>query len=79
MKEDESFFGLNNFLAMGSAKDPLIRTIPIPLTPSGVEMAAIVSSFPGENPTEEVVEEPLFKGSASSLLFAPGRDDHDFL
>jgi hypothetical protein len=29
---------------MGSAKEPLIRTIPIPLSPNGVDMAAIVSS-----------------------------------
>ena len=79
MRLEGSLFGLNNFLAIGSAKDPLIRTIPMPLTPNGVERAAIVSSSLGENLFEEVVEEPLFKGSASSLLFAPGRDDRDLL
>jgi hypothetical protein len=42
-------FGLNSLVAMGSAKEPLIRTIPMPLTPKGVEMAAIVSSSPEEN------------------------------
>ena len=29
---------------MASADEPLIRTTPIPLSPNGVEMAAIVSS-----------------------------------
>jgi hypothetical protein len=36
-------FDLNSLLAMDSAKGPLTRTIPMPLTPKGVEMAAIVS------------------------------------
>ena len=29
---------------MASAEEPLIRTMPMPLSPNGVEMAAIVSS-----------------------------------
>ena len=41
---NDDFLGSNNFLAMGSAKEPLIRTIPTPLSPNGVDMAAIVSS-----------------------------------
>jgi hypothetical protein len=36
--------GLNNFLAIDSAEEPLTRTMPMPLSPKGVEMAAIVSS-----------------------------------
>ena len=51
----------------------------MPLIPNGVEMAAIVSTSLGENLFEEVDEEPLFKGSASSLLFAPGRDNRNLL
>jgi hypothetical protein len=47
MNWNGSLFGLNSLLAMDSAKEPLIRTIPMPLTPKGVEMAAIVS-FPSE-------------------------------
>ncbi len=55
-----------------------MRTIPMPLTPKGVEMAAMVSSSLGGNLFEEVDEEPLFKGSVSSLLFTPYRDDRNF-
>lgn len=50
---------------MGSAKGPLIRTIPIPLSPKGVEIAAIVSSSLGEMIIEEEVT-LLFKESDSS-------------
>ncbi len=45
---------------MGSAEEPLIRTIPIPLSPNGVEMAAIVSSSFDGVLLEELDEEPLF-------------------
>jgi hypothetical protein len=39
---------------MASADEPLIRTMPIPLSPNGVEMAAIVSSFFDGIPFEEL-------------------------
>ena len=45
---------------MGSAEEPLMRTMPIPLSPNGVEMAAIVSSGLGGVLFEELNEEPLF-------------------
>ena len=45
---------------MGSAKQPLRRTIPIPLSPNGVEMAAIVSSSLGGILFEELNEDLLF-------------------
>ena len=45
---------------MDSAKEPLMRTIPMPLSPNGVEMAAIVSSSLGGVLLEELDEEPLF-------------------
>jgi len=55
-----------------------MRTIPIPLSPNGVEMAAIVSSSLAEIPNEGVYEEPLFKGFDSFPLFLFG-DDRDLL
>jgi hypothetical protein len=72
------FLGLNIFREIGSAKGPLTRTIPIPLSPKGVAMAAIVSSwmggvFPGE------------KGAVGDLLeiasfpFPFPQGDDDFL
>jgi len=35
---------LNKLLEMDSAREPLMRTMPIPLSPNGVAIAAIVSS-----------------------------------
>ena len=69
MNWNGSLFGLNSLLAMGSANEPLTRTIPMPLIPKGVEMAAIVSSSPEENSFGRSDEEPRFKGSTSSFLF----------
>jgi hypothetical protein len=45
---------------MASADEPLIRTMPIPFSPNGVEMAAIVSSSFGGILLKELNEELLF-------------------
>jgi hypothetical protein len=45
---------------MASADEPLIRTMPIPLSPNGVEMAAIVSSSLDGIFFEELTEDCLF-------------------
>lgn len=55
-----------------------MRTIPMPLSPNGVEMAAIVSSLPGEILMDEMDEKPLFKGN-DSLPFLLLWNDYDFL
>jgi len=56
---------------MGSAKEPLTRTIPIPLSPKGVEMAAIVSSSLG-NILEELNEQFLFTLTPLEILAKSG-------
>ena len=63
---------------MGSEREPLMRTIPMPLSPNGVEMAAIVSSFPGEILMDEMDKKPLFNG-ADSFPFLFLWDDYDLL
>jgi len=78
MKEIWSFLALNNLLAMGSAKGPLTRTIPMPLSPMGVEMAAIVSSPLAGFSIEGVNGEFLLKGCLFSPLFRLRNDRDSF-
>ena len=59
---------------MDSARGPLKRTIPIPLSPKGVEIAAIVSWLFSELPLKERGEELLFNGFDSFPRFFPGED-----
>ncbi len=79
------FFGLNNFLTIGSAKEPLMRTIPIPLSPKGVEMAAIVSSCRVDSATSlgglpiEGIDGELLSKRFDFLPFFPLWKDDDFL
>ncbi len=57
---------------MGSAKKPLIRTMPMPLSPNGVEMAAIVSSSLSEifsELSELMDKEPLFNAMQRGRFF----------
>lgn len=76
MNWNGSLLGLNSLLAMDSAEEPLRRTIPMPLTPKGVEMAAIVSFSSEEDFPGKRVEGPRFKGSTFPFLFfAQGGND----